>query len=105
MARSEAGPEGDVDAAVPPPEGAPPDLQRADLRIEGELERRVVRQVQAVVTNPARVDLVHRVLRDCVLLSESDRRARIRFEVRARNECFDLLPFLRRHRRLEDWRA
>jgi hypothetical protein len=45
------------------------------------------------------VDLAHRVLRDGLLLLERDRSARIRFEVRARNEYFDLLPHLRRYRR------
>jgi len=48
------------------------------------------------------VDLVHRVLRDSLLLAERDRSARIRFEVRSRNEYFDLLPFLRRYRRLDE---
>jgi hypothetical protein len=102
VARAEAGPESDVDVAVLLPDGAPPDLQRTGLRIEGDLERRVGRPVQVVILNHAPVDLVHRVLRDSVLLSESDRGARIRFEVRARNEYFDLLPFLRRYRRLEE---
>jgi predicted nucleotidyltransferase len=102
VARAEAGPESDVDVAVLLGDGEPRELQREGLRIEGELERRVGRTVQVVVLNLAPVDLVHRVLRDSVLLSEADRSARIRFEVRARNEYFDLLPFLRRYRRLEE---
>jgi predicted nucleotidyltransferase len=102
VARAAAGPESDVDVAVLLGGGEPRELQREGLRIEGELERRVGRAVQVVVLNLAPVDLVHRVLRDSVLLSEADRSARIRFEVRARNEYFDLLPFLRRYRRLEE---
>jgi hypothetical protein len=51
------------------------------------------------------VDLVHRVLRDGVLLLERDRSARIRFEVRARNDYFDLLPHLRRYRRFGEGAA
>jgi len=35
------------------------------------------------------------------LLLDRDRAARIRFEVRARNEYFDLLPTLNRYRRRE----
>ena len=49
--------------------------------------------------NGAPVDLVHRILRDGRLLVERDRSARIAFEVRARNEYFDLLPMLRLYRR------
>lgn len=51
--------------------------------------------------NGAPADLVHRVLRDGVLVHEADRSGRIRFEVAKRNEYFDLLPILRRYRRLE----
>jgi len=45
-------------------------------------------------------DLVHRVLRDGVLVVERDRAARIAFEVFKRNEWFDLEPVRRRVRRL-----
>jgi len=54
-----------------------------------------------VVLNRAPVDLVHRVLRDGILLLDRDPSGRIRFEVRARNEYFDLLPHLRRYRRMQ----
>jgi hypothetical protein len=40
------------------------------------------------------------VLRDGLLVLDRDPSVRIRFEVRARNEYFDLLPFLLRYRRL-----
>ena len=56
--------------------------------------------VQVVVLNTAPVDLVHRVLRDGRLLIDIDPSARVRFEVKARNEYFDLLPVLRRYRQL-----
>jgi hypothetical protein len=36
-----------------------------------------------------------------VCLSDRDPSARIRFEVRVRNEYFDLLPHLLRYRRME----
>lgn len=52
-----------------------------------------------MVLNRAPVDLIHRVLRDGMLLHDRDPTARIRFEVKARNEYFDLLPYLRQYRR------
>ncbi len=105
VARGSAGPESDVDVAVLLGAGEPPALQNEALRIEGDLERRLGRTVQVVALELAPVDLVHAVLRDSVLLSEADRSARIRFEVRSRNEYFDLLPFLRRYRRLGEQTA
>ena len=48
-----------------------------------------------VVLNRAPADLIHRVLRDGILVLDLDPSARIRFEVRARNEYFVLLPHLR----------
>jgi len=52
-----------------------------------------------VVVDWAPSDLVHRVLRDGRLLVDRDRRARIRFEVAARNRYFDMQPIWRRYRR------
>jgi hypothetical protein len=42
---------------------------------------------------------VHRVLRDGVLVCEPNRSARIRFEVRLRNEYFDMEPIRKLYRR------
>ena len=53
-----------------------------------------------VVLNSAAADLVHRVLRDGVIVLDRDRAARIRFEVHARNEYFDLAPLRRLYRRI-----
>ena len=91
----------DVDVGVllrTAPSGALNDL-RFDL--EGDLERALGRRTQIVILNNAPPDLVHRVLRDGRLLLDRDPAARIRFEVRARNEYFDLLPILNRYRRRE----
>lgn len=52
-----------------------------------------------MILNRAPVDLAYRVLRDGLLVREWDRAARIRFEVRLRNEYFDLLPYLRLYQR------
>jgi hypothetical protein len=102
-ARGEERPDSDLDLAVlfrddPPRTLAGLHLDLAD-RLSGVLDGR---RIDLVVLNRAPVDLVHRVLRDGVLLLERDRSARIRFEVRARNEYFDLLPHLERYRRGRD---
>jgi hypothetical protein len=70
-----------------------------------ELAGAVDRPVHLVVLNRAPVDLIHRVLRDGILLMDRDPSTRICFEVRARDEYFDLLPRLRRYRRLDRGRA
>lgn len=105
VARGEAEPESDVDVAVLLPEDEPATLQREASGIEDELARLLGREVEVVALNHAPVDLVHRVLRDSVLLAEHDPSVRIAFEVRVRNEYFDLLPFLRRYRRLDEYAA
>jgi hypothetical protein len=46
--------------------------------------------VDLVVLNAAPVDLVHRVLRDGILLLERDPVERIRFETKARSELLRL---------------
>ena len=55
--------------------------------------------MQVVVLNDAPPDLVHRILRDGRLVLESDKAARVRFEVSTRNAYFDVLPALERYRR------
>jgi len=99
VARGDASVDSDVDVAVllvRSPEGWLTDL-RFDL--EGQIERKTGLPAQVVVLNDAPPDLVHRVLRDGRLLVDRDPSARIRFEVRARNEYFDLLPTLELYRR------
>ena len=66
--------------------------------LRGELERAVGRTVDVIDIRRAPVDLTHRILRDGQLLAERDRNERVRFEVQARNEYFDLLPHLQRYR-------
>jgi len=89
----------DVDVGVVYRDPAPGILDDGPLDLEGRLESLVRREVQLVVMNHAPADLVHRILRDGILLVEVDRKARVAFEVRARNEYFDLLPHLQRYRR------
>ena len=54
--------------------------------------------IDLIVLDDAPVDLIHRVLRDGQLLYDDDPSLRVRFEVRSRNEYFDLQPYLREYR-------
>jgi uncharacterized protein len=104
FARGTANASSDVDLAIlysRSPEGT---LESQPFRLEAELEKLIRRPIQIVVLNTAPVDLIHRVMRDGRIIVENDRRARVSFEVRARNAYFDLLPHLRRYRRLEKTR-
>jgi predicted nucleotidyltransferase len=67
--------------------------------VAADLSERLGRTADVVVMNGAPVDLVKRVLRDGHIVVERDRSARIAFEVRARNDYFDLLPILQLYRR------
>ena len=99
VARGEAGPDSDVDIGVLFSAEPAPTLDSPPLDLEGELERRLGRRVQVVALNRASADLVHRVLRDGKLVLDREPAARIRFEVRRRNEYFDLAPIRRLYRR------
>ncbi|MCA9830876.1 MAG: nucleotidyltransferase domain-containing protein [Dehalococcoidia bacterium] len=108
FARGSAGSKSDLDIAVllnVPIEkrlGGPLD------ELRDAVERSCRRPCDLIDARSAPADLVHRILRDGVLLVERDRSARIAFEVAKRNEYFDLLPYLREYRRARkatrDWR-
>jgi uncharacterized protein len=99
VARGTAGARSDVDVAVLFEAAPPATLEGLPLDLENQIARRVGRPAQVVVLNTAPVGLIHRVLRDGVLVFDRAPNARIRFEVRARNEFFDLQPILARYRR------
>lgn len=99
VARGEALPDSDVDVAVLYEIDPPATLNGAGMQLAGDLERRLGREVDVVVLNRAGVELVHQVLRDGIIVLDRDHSARIRFEVRARNEYFDIRPILDRYRR------
>jgi predicted nucleotidyltransferase len=101
QARGRAGPASDIDLAILLANDPPPTLAGLQLDLADRLSAELGRQVDLVVLNRAPVDLIHRVLREGELVFERDRAARVRFEVRARNEYFDLLPHLQRYRRSE----
>ena len=99
VARGTAGARSDVDVAVLYEAAPPATIEGLPLDLEAAIHQLVARPVQVIVLNTAPVSLVHRVLRDGVLVLDRAPSARIRFEVRARNEFFDLQPILARYRR------
>jgi hypothetical protein len=97
FARGQAKPQSDVDLGL---------LYESTLRaqpfaLEADLADVLGRRVQCVVMNSAPPDLVHRILLDQMLLVDQNPALRIRFEVNARNQYFDLKPFLDRYRKAE----
>ncbi|MEQ1892290.1 MAG: nucleotidyltransferase domain-containing protein [Planctomycetota bacterium] len=74
-------------------------LDATPRRIEDALERELGRVVEVVVLNDASSDLVHRVMRDGILVLDRDRSFRLAFEVRSQNEYFDMQPIWLLYRR------
>ncbi len=99
-ARGSARASSDVDVAVLLAEPPAPGLEGCRFDLAGDLTEACGRVVDLVVLDRASADLVHRVLRDGVLLVERDRSRRIAFETRRRAEYLDLAPVRRAVRRL-----
>lgn len=97
-ARGDARPNSDVDLGVLYRSNPPATLLGQPFELQARLSTELGAQFDIVVMNAAPVDLVHRILRDGQLLLEVDKSQRIAFEVRARNEYFDLWPTLKRYR-------
>ncbi len=98
-ARGAAGPGSDVNLAILLGRRPAPTLMAQPYGLADDLQGLLRRRVDLVVLDTAPPDLVHRVLRDGILLLDRDPSTRIRFEVAARNAYFDLQPFLERYRR------
>jgi hypothetical protein len=88
----------DVDVAILFREPPASTLDAQPFGLAADLERHMGQPVDVVVLNSAPVDLRIRVLRDGHLIIDRDKSRRIAFEVRTRNEAFDLEPILRRYR-------
>lgn len=99
VARGTARESSDVDVGVLYRAPLAPTLEAQPYGDEATLSAQLGRTVQIIEMNHAPVDLVHRILRDGILVLEPDKSRRIAFEVRARNEYFDLLPMLQEYRR------
>lgn len=89
----------DVDIGVLFRQEPSPSLDGLGLDLADALETAAGKSVDLVVLNRAPPDLIHRILRDGVLLIENDREGRVQFEVRARSAYFDVLPYLQEYRR------
>lgn len=90
----------DVDIGVLYERPPPLTLMGQPFAEEADLAEQFARRVQIVVMNQAPADLIHRILRDGILVLEPNKSCRVAFEVRSRNEYFDILPMLREYRRV-----
>jgi predicted nucleotidyltransferase len=99
VARAESTSGSDVDLAILFEQDPPRTLQGLHLDLADALQAALGRPVDLVVLNNATPDLVHRVLRDGILVCERNSSARIRFEVRLRNAYFDMEPVRKLYRR------
>jgi hypothetical protein len=99
VARGTAGPRSDVDVAILTRRAPTGTLDDLWLDLRAHLVSELGREVDLVVLDHADDELVHRVLRDGVRLRDTDRSARIAFEVAARNRFFDMQPVRQAYRR------
>lgn len=101
VARDEARPSSDVDVGVVLEQGPLRDLLALIEygHLQSDLQELVEPLVDLVVLNDAPPELVYRAIRDGVVLSEKSALERALFELRARNEYFDLQPMLELYRR------
>lgn len=100
MAREEVNAHSDVDVAVLLAAGEPtlPADYDALFAMQDDLEERLHRRVDVVAMNGAPLDLLHRVLRDGILVHDQDPLRRAEFELATRTQYMDFLPLLLRYR-------
>ena len=94
QARGDAGPRSDADVAVLYKKDPPLTLEASGFLLADELTELAGLPVQVVIANHAPPDLMHRVLKDGVLILDPDKAKRVRFEVLSRNRWWDLKPVL-----------
>ena len=98
-ARGAATRDSDVDVAVLlAADSEPQGLVGPLSKLRGALERALDCEVDVVDMRAAPPDLIHRILAEGRLLVDRAPDQRVAFEVRARNEYFDVLPYLRLYR-------
>jgi predicted nucleotidyltransferase len=90
----------DVDVGVLLETEPAPGLKAYRFDLQSELEDYLRKRVDLVVLDFAPAELRHYVMRGECLILDRDPSRRIAFEVRTRNEYWDLLPLLLRYRRL-----
>ncbi|PID59585.1 MAG: DNA polymerase subunit beta [Gammaproteobacteria bacterium] len=96
--RGDAREDSDVDVAVLYAVTPPRTLEGAGFELSSKLESRLQLPVDLIVMNHTRPELVHAILSDGQLLFDDDPSKRIAFEIKSRNEYFDVLPYLRMYR-------
>lgn len=79
---------------------SPASIAEMGFQLQDELTLALGLTVQVTVLNDAPADLLKRVFADGSLVYERDRAARIDFEIRKRNEYWDLAPMWALIRRL-----
>lgn len=89
----------DVDVGLLYFQAPPSTLTGMPFGDEANLAEALGLPVQIVVMNSAPIDLVQRIFRSQRLLLDKDPSFRVRFEVKRRNEYFDLKPVLDLYRR------
>lgn len=99
VARGEQGLASDVDIAVLFDSPPPRTLLGPVSRLQDTIEKALSTGIDLVVLNHAGPDLVHRVLRDGILICDRDPGRRVLFEVQSRNEYFDIQPYLVEYRK------
>lgn len=102
VARGDATATSDIDVAVLLAAGEPHEIGDYDtlFAIHDDLEERLHRPVDVLVMNGAPLDLLHRVLRDGVLVHDADPQRRVEFELNTRTQYLDFLPVLLRYRQM-----
>lgn len=98
-ARGDDHAESDIDIAVLLGREPEPGLSGLGFDLQASLETALGEKVDVVIMERASIDLVHKIMRDGILLYDNDPSCRVRFEVQARNRYFDLLPTLNAYRR------
>lgn len=100
VARGDVRETSDVDVAVLFAGSKPRVIEDFDIAfaIQDDLEAVLHRSIDVVVMNGAPLDLAHRILRDGVLVHDSDSERRREVELQVRTQYFDFLPLLLRYR-------
>lgn len=98
LARGAQRPDSDVDVALLLDADPPDTLESLRLDLAARMEDRIGRPVQIVILNRVPCDLAHRVRRDGIIVTDRNRRRRVAWEVKSRNEYFDMEPIRRLYR-------
>ena len=86
-------------------EDSPRALESCPTALQAELERLIGAPVQLVVLNHAPPDQAMKVLHEDRLLLDQAPPRRVEFEVRTRQEYWDMEPYLRLYRHRRAWEA